>query len=114
MEIVGSVTKDQVPVGTRTTDKGLWTSLAQRAVEDYQKGRVTLVMARNTIEVRRMRNSVGAWLRKHGYSLSLTVTGDNGGPPVEGRPMKVYLELREHEEPANAKPVRKLRRAGSR
>ena len=110
MEIVGSVAPEQVPASVSTV-KGLWTNLARRAIADYEKGRVTYVTVQDEAEHRRMRNGMLAYVRRHGYRLSSVATRDS---PTQ--PLKVYLQLhpREEEEKPDAKPVRKVRRAGTR
>lgn len=111
MELVGSVTLDQMPAAPQHTTRGVWSALAQRAISDHEKARVTYVKLDDDRELRRLRNGMMAYMRNSGYRLSTVVVRD--GP---GKPLNVYLKLdpREEEVKPDAKTVRKVRRAGTR
>ena len=88
MDIVGSVTVDEVPAGrTRMPREGVWSGLARRAVADHEQERVTVVSLKDEDELKRMRNGVAFPLRNLGYAVRPIIVEANNE-------LRVFMELK--------------------
>jgi len=92
MNIVGSVPRDKVPANTplRPT-RGVWPSLALRALRDYKQGRVTIVAVSSEDELKSVRKGVFEALRQkeheHGMQLTPVINETSHGE------LRLYLKL---------------------
>lgn len=88
MKVVGSVKPEEVP-DLPKANKGVWTSLALKAIEAHRRGEVLVVTCANRDEYKRMRNGMAEKIRLAGYARSFTAV--NAEEPEDG--VRVYLGL---------------------
>lgn len=86
-EIVGSVTQDEVPKPDKRKGRpGVFSAIAERAVEDHRQGRVTVVKVPNEEELKRLRNNISHVLHQYGLAARPIVV-------KQGEEYRVFLEL---------------------
>ena len=96
MEIVGTVTPDEVPEGKRRTRQpGVWGLLCARVVEEHEHGRIVVVRLKDEKEYKTMRNNLGPRLRAAGFKLRPVIVEQKDE-------LRVFLELALREDAATA------------
>ena len=89
MEFLDSVAVEEIPrEAERVGNKGVWTGLADKSINDHEKGQVTVIKLADEEAYKRMRNGVSDYLRKRGYTLDAVTMKDDDG-------MRIYMKLKD-------------------
>jgi hypothetical protein len=95
LEIIGSVEPEAVPQGARRLDfKGVWSTLARRAMMDHEQGRVTVIKLNDMDEYKKMRNGVQTYFSTRRYRLNPVIVEQADG-------LRVFMEL----QPSGPEPL---------
>lgn len=87
MEILESVAPEEIPDDAEAPGaRGIWTGIAQHAIEQHRKGKVAVVRLPDEEAYKRMRNGIGDYLRQRGYLAKPVLRKEDSG-------VIVYLKL---------------------
>jgi hypothetical protein len=88
VEFLDSVAVEDIPrEAERVGNKGVWTGLAQHAINDTEKGQVTVIKLADEDAYKRMRNGVSEYLRRAGYTLDAVMVKEDDG-------LRIYMKLK--------------------
>ena len=78
MEVLGSISPDEVPEG-EIRAMGTWTILAQQVIQAHRAGKVLVVKVKDRAEQKRMVNGMSERLRQNGYARQFTSVNEPDG-----------------------------------
>ena len=84
---------EEVPAG-RAATFGLWTGLANQAIQAYEKGEVLVVKVKDRAEYKKLVNGMSEKLRQEGFARNFAAVDEPDGS------VKAYLRLSEKDPPA--------------